>query len=358
ANADSNNYGLIAGGGNIADAGSNVNTRAYLGKEVTVTSGTDIGGLTDGEIYYAVLDNQRSFNASDVDSVANTIDLGADHGLQTGDLVIYKHSAHDENGVGTVVGVDDLATYEVVVDVSNLIRLKNPQNGASINLDTAGADPTGHSFTFINPRQVKLAATYEDAVAQTPIVRTLDNSVASGSAHTLTPFGGIVASSIPFDPLGDVGTETINLGADHGLLTGQAVVYKRGAGAALTITATGDDFNFAKSEAGSGGLVAGAAAVANVTANSRTRAYLADDIDGDSVKTDLRVSSLTIRAAHTAHFDTQTDTFQASVVGFSGSWANNDVDSTVEARIGESAVIETENLVVDAVNTSRKNLLG
>ena len=55
ANANSLNIGLIAVGANISTANTGVQTKAYLGQDVTISNGTDIGGLTDGGTYYVVL---------------------------------------------------------------------------------------------------------------------------------------------------------------------------------------------------------------------------------------------------------------------------------------------------------------
>ncbi|MEJ2723028.1 MAG: hypothetical protein P8175_00020 [Deltaproteobacteria bacterium] len=276
AEADSNNYGLVAAGGNEADAVSNVQTNAHLGNGVTIGAGDSIGGLTDGGLYYVVVDKD-------------------------------------------------------------------------------------------NPNKVKLATSFQNALNKDaenypdPITVDLGHPAIVRPGHSLRPYSRSSAEGIEFDPLTalDADNDTIDLGPGHDLYTGQTVIYTKGAGPAVTISASGDDYNFARSEAGSGGLVAGSAAEANVTALSTTRAYTADDTDpNDSIQTRLEVSSLTIRADHTAHFDSRTNTLQASAVGFSGSWATNIVGSTVEAEIGRNADITTKDLFVDAINTSRKNLVG
>ncbi|MCA9197242.1 MAG: hypothetical protein KDA87_06875, partial [Planctomycetales bacterium] len=93
ASSDSYAVGLYAAGGNDAEAISTVTTLSFLSTDVTVKNGEDVGGLTDGEIYYVVIDDQRPFARSAVDAANNTINLGTDHGLQTGDEVVYLYES-------------------------------------------------------------------------------------------------------------------------------------------------------------------------------------------------------------------------------------------------------------------------
>ncbi|MFY9855166.1 MAG: hypothetical protein WAK26_14945, partial [Terracidiphilus sp.] len=128
------------------------------------------------------------------------------------------------------------------------------------------------------------------------------------------------------------------------------------AGPSVSIAANSTDTSFAKSTAGSGGLIAGEGAVANVNVDAVTRAYLQDGTSG-APQTTLNVSSLAVNATHTENFDSQTDTIQASAVGFSGSWAINTINSTTEAIIGSYSKITTQNLDVTAENNINKNLV-
>jgi len=362
AEGDSYFGAIIAAGGNVVDAVSNVETSAYLGSGVTIGAGDPVGGLTDGEVYYVMVDDTRPF-APSTDITGNKIDLGPHHGLQTGDEVIYRRGDSTNNPVG---GLDNNKTYFVVVDGSEpdkiRLRVKNEDGteGALVAIDKNAASGSGHHFDIVTPRQVKLATTFQNATDDTPVTVDLDDPAVPGSNHRLTPYQRSTEQGVSFDPSTalDASADTLNVGSDHGLYTGEAVIYTKGTGPSLSISATGKDTNFALSEAGSGGLVAGAGAEANVDADSTTRAYIADDADpDDSKKTTLEVSSLNITADHTARFDSQTDTIQASAVGFSGSWATNTVDATTEAFIGSHADVTTQNLVVDAVNTSRKDLV-
>ena len=91
--------------------------------------------------------------------------------------------------------------------------------------------------------------------------------------------------------------DSIELGPGNGTYLGQAVVYHSGSGPGGECHGqTGLDTNFAKSVAGSGGLVAGSAAKASVTSNTITNAYLGDNLN-------VKAVSLAINANHTARFE-------------------------------------------------------
>ncbi|MGB3487899.1 MAG: leukotoxin LktA family filamentous adhesin [Xanthobacteraceae bacterium] len=105
----------------------------------------------------------------------------------------------------------------------------------------------------------------------------------------------------------------------------------------LSITATGSDSNTAKATAGSGGLSAGAAAVATTSATGTTDAVL----DGGDTDNTLYFGGLGINAQHTATYAANGDAYQASAIGASGGIATNTVDSTVAATVGTHLIINS-----------------
>ncbi|MCG8649754.1 MAG: hypothetical protein MI861_07970, partial [Pirellulales bacterium] len=165
----------------------------------------DIGGLSDGEVYYVIaVDGTKvslAYNLEDVadqhlhrftpsTSVAdNLIYLGYQHGLQGGQELLYKA------GGGTAVGgLTDGKTYEV--------RL-NSEEPLAIEL----VDP------------------------DTDKVVTLDPSVARGVAHTLHPAFHQADVDVTAS---DIFTNTIDLGYAHDLQTGDAVQLSGASGLGLT----------------------------------------------------------------------------------------------------------------------------
>ena len=353
--ADGNSVaaGILAAGSNFAGTTSNANTSAYLGKEVTVNSGADIGGLTSGNTYYVVVLNDASFAPTDVKVSENSIALGSNaYGLQNGDLVVYKYVG--TKTIGLIGGLTNLATYKVNVLSDGSVQLENPQSGVVQTLITSNADSAGQSLFLLNPRLVSLAATLNDALADSPNVFSLGGSKASGAEQTLTPLGAFGSSGLAFDPTRDVLGNAIDVGPNNQLLPGEPVVYGRSVGATLNIAATGNDNALASSTAGSGGLVAGAGAQSTTNNNTTTQAYIADDAAPSSTYTGIQVSALTVNASHLAEFDSQTNTTQATAVGFSGSWANDNDNSNTYATIGAGADITAQSVDVAAPSTTTR----
>jgi len=111
---------------------------------------TAIGGLEDGETYYvvAVEPSQWTFDGSstsvvDTSDGNETIDLGAAHGLRTGDSVIY-----DNGGGGDIGGLDDGKAYYVITVDGQPTKVKlattasNAEAGTAIGLTGAGTGIT------------------------------------------------------------------------------------------------------------------------------------------------------------------------------------------------------------------------
>ena len=124
----------------------------------------------------------------------------------------------------------------------------------------------------------------------------------------------------------------------------------------MTISASGDDINLSQSTAGSGGLIAGASAQATVLDTSTTKAYIADGTSSASA-TKLNVAALTVSASHTAQFDSQASSIEASAFGASGASGTSTIISDVEATIGDWTTITTGSLDVTAVSTTLKNFI-
>ncbi|MDH5205429.1 MAG: hypothetical protein OEW36_07175, partial [Hylemonella sp.] len=91
---------------------------------------------------------QSSFNPGAplvVDVSADTIDLGADHGLRAGDRVVY-----DNGGGASVGGLSDEASYYVKEVNGNKVKLSATEGGAAVNLVNAGS---GSQHRLYSPAQ-------------------------------------------------------------------------------------------------------------------------------------------------------------------------------------------------------------
>jgi hypothetical protein len=290
---------------------SAINIEANTFTDQTSLSTSNFGGII------AAGSNTATAESSD----KTTATVGTDVAISPGDAV---------------GGLQDGTIYYVVPDPSNpdLISLaSSPQNAL---MSSGGNLPQPGSGA---------------------ITIALSQPEVSVGDHLLTAVDVVGATPVGFDPATALstkgGTSYIDVGPNSFYL-GEPVEYQQSGGPALSITADGDDINYAQAVAGSGGVVAGAAAMANTNTAGSTSASIADNTGPG---TSLDVSSLLLSALHTSQFDTQTDTTQAAAVGFSGSWDSNTDTSTVNAHIGSYAQIITQSVQVLATNTTEKNLV-
>ncbi len=119
----------------------------------------------------------------------------------------------------------------------------------------------------------------------------------------------------------------------------------------LDITSTGDDKNFSTAEAGSGGLVAGAASSSDTSTVSLTEAYATTTGGaGNKYVIDVSTGLVDINATHTVDFGGTVDSTQASLVGASGADLDHQVLTTVTAELGDYASVRASNLTIEAAN--------
>ncbi len=194
------------------------------------SSDTSIGGLTDGTTYYVVTNpthlNQvelaasqsdataghtitltsagtgtsqkltpvsATFGTAAVDTTNNTITIGSNNPFMLGQAVVYH------NGGGTSIGgLKDGQTYYVIPDSSDFTKIQ------------LAATPGGNVIAL--------------------------TSGGTSSTQSLSPAGG--SSAVTFGPSNVIQAnlpDTINLGYQHGFVTGQPVVYDNGGGTGIGI---------------------------------------------------------------------------------------------------------------------------
>ena len=296
-------------------------TTLYIAKSVDVAANgsSDQSALASGKASGLIVAGSNTATAGS--SAQTSATVGSDVVSSSGD---------------PVGGLQDGAIYYVVPD---------PSDSALISLASSPENALASSAS--DPLQAGSGA----------VTITLAQPAFSGLDDSLTPVDVVGAAPATFDPATDLsqsgGTSTIEV-ANNSFYLGEPVQYEQSSGPALAISADGDDINYAQADAGSGGVVAGAAATANTNTAGGASASIADNTGPG---TSLDVSSLTITAQHTAQFDSQTNTIEAAVAGDSGSWASNTDSSTVNAHIGNDAQIVTQSLQVLATNMTEKNLV-
>ncbi len=126
----------------------------------------------------------------------------------------------------------------------------------------------------------------------------------------------------------------------------------------VELHATGFDNNFAGALAGTGGVVAGTASEASTWSTSTTRAAADTSSPSDSYMLSAVHGLIDINATHTALFGGTVDSTQASLAGASGARLNHTVISTVDAHLGNDAIVRAANLAITARNQTHNFFVG
>ena len=180
------------------------------------------------------------------------------------------------------------------------------------------------------------------AIVGAVVVTALNNTAQKSDADSNA--GGLIAAGLTTSIAKTNTTTSAYIGNTVTLTAGD-----------LDIAATGLDNNFAVSNAGSGGLVAGSSAVANTTNDSTTTATVGNS---DKISlTDQTVGPLTgfvMSADHTATFNEQISTLAGGLFAGSGGSVDNEVNATDTANVGTNAMIAAYNIDVTATNTASK----
>jgi hypothetical protein len=231
--------------------------------------------------------------------------------------------------VGTIVG-NSAYSYANATGGSLLVGANGSDSyagGSSLVSATMG---TGNVLTIA------------DSTSLTASNRTRQTAVTSG-----VTIGGLLALGAN---LADAVAGSVTLASIDNGNTGTV-------GDALSVVATGHDETSADAEAGSGGIIAGAAAVASTRNLSDTQALLGGGSAGDALATDSG-GRMEVRADHTATFNARVDSLSAGLVGASGAQARNDIDAKVIAGLRAGARLKTWDLDVLALNQTRKPWLA
>jgi hypothetical protein len=359
---------LTGGAGDTITAGSlsvDATTSTPTGGHSANSQATGSAGVLIGVAATSSTANDSGTVTSSIASQTNLAVANAVTVQATGDTNQYAMGT--SNFLGIIAAGSNTANADSSAQTTATVG-----SGASIGAGTAIGGLTDGTIYYVvpdpnNPGLIRLADSFQDATKATTgtppgdpgsaaVTLPLSQPTIQAGNHSLTPYNISGAAPITFNPATALSNSKINVGPDSGLFVGEAVVYHESNGPSLTITANGDDVNFADAVAGSRGLVAGAAASANTNSGGGASASIAD-YSGSGNKTQLNVSSLTIDATHTAEFDSQTNTLQADSLGFSGSWANNTDSSTADAHIGSNAQVTTQDLQVLATNNTKKDLV-
>jgi len=244
--------------------------------------GTPLTGLNDGQVYYVIIDGEDSIALAKTQAAADEgkwrffepvtdvtdsiISMGVPLGYQDGDPLVYSTSAYyatDASPTVSPLKYLDTATnqfvemaegqtfYALPIDSGKTIteqdgstaplsvsmQLSLTPNGTALLLDASSAEGV-HGFRLGNVRlDIGVATAGEAHYFQQYKRFDLDATQGSGVDHSLRlaldPSAAVQAThglGRVFDPSAAVDSDTdeIDLGFDHGFVTGDAVVYSSG----------------------------------------------------------------------------------------------------------------------------------
>ena len=159
--------------------------------------------------------------------------------------------------------------------------------------------------------------------------------------------GGLLAAGIAEAHSNSNVTTTAHIGAGANI-----------SGDALWVSASGHDDNFAYTNAGSGGLIAGAASIAHTNSTS-IKAYIDGSAGSPSTITLLNGSgSFLLYADHIATFNEIISTNAGGLFAGAGGDVDNEVSANTEADIGAGAHVTAKSISITATNKADKPQLG
>ncbi|HEY9380770.1 MAG TPA: leukotoxin LktA family filamentous adhesin, partial [Burkholderiales bacterium] len=320
--------GLFAAGtGAGADAFDRSVVRAYIADNASIK----VNGTTEVE---ATAKPQTKAEAYGV-AVSGGLSIGASVAKAEADADVAAY-------VGNLANV----TTDNLDVIARSLEPDAGQTAYAKAIGGSGGYLFGANATVADASSSNTVASYVHDGASVTVPGIVNVAATNNSEQDAEAFGiaaGIIAAGA------NVATARSNSSTDahfDGHLTGTA--------AQISVTANGDDDNFAKAIAGSGGVIAGHAATAGTTNTSTTTAEL-QRAGSDST---IKAATLTVDAAHMARFNAEVDSVNAAVVGASAAITNHTVNTDTDAAIGAGAKVETLNVTVKATDTIRKDWLS
>jgi hypothetical protein len=328
--------GVVSGNGSEAIATEDGAVNALIGNQVKVTSG--------GKVQVEAVDMPQVY--------AEQKGYGGSLVAQVG--IGFASATATPEVTAQIGSYSDIAAGSLIVDA--VTRLNNENDSAYSYAEAVGVG--AYLNAGVNQSKAETQATVRAKIGN----NTKLNSGSTTISASNTTKEEAVVSGVSASLLAAAGSFAADANANS--ITNATLgdgVYGD-AGDTLTVLANGVDNTFAKAKAGSGGLLAGAAAMATTHNGSATTATLGG---GTGTQT-LYADSMTVQSQHEADINSQTDSIQASVLGASGSISKNytyavggnaATGTVVTAQIAPNANLATKNITGKAINTTVKGSL-
>ncbi|MCD0419854.1 leukotoxin LktA family filamentous adhesin [Rubrivivax sp. JA1024] len=302
--------GILSGAGASATSTDGVIVLAKVGAGAIVTAG-DAGLMVSASAMPVV-------SSSSIGVAAGNVGIGASVAMSNVDIQV--NAFVDDNS--TISGGPLSITASALVPTSE-------HSASASAVGSGGGMMLGLQATYVQASNTSRVNAYGGKNLHLPtadVTIAAENDTNQYASGTGVAAGYIGAGATVAETSSDTRT---NAYLDTGAVTNSA--------GALSITATGTDSNTSNSIAGSGGFVAGAAAVATTSADNITTA----ELRGGSSTNTLYLAGLGINAQHTATYAANGDAYQAAAVGASGGQGTNTVTSTVNANVGPNLIVHS-----------------
>jgi filamentous hemagglutinin family protein len=353
-----------------AEIANNASVLNYDGIAVTASTSGAIAATSvaaGGGIVFAA--NGADANAFDTATVTAEVGSGVAVAVGTGGLDVSATDTPQTSaqalglafsgsvGIGASVATAEAAsTISATVGAGTVFGIGSGPLTVSASGDQNGSTPTASASAVAATGGSLFGANATVAIATDSV--TADASIANNVA---LPDGNVtVAASNTSAQTSDatgVAFGLVALGADISesdassnvaASIGNGVSSNTWRTGALTVTAISSDNDRPSATAGTGGLVAGSAAVATDADNSNTDVTIGGDtvIYGDG--------AITLTAQHTALYSPYVDSTQAAIAGFSGAFANSTISSNTQINLDAGSAIYGASATVLAENDETK----
>ena len=342
--------GVISANGAVSDVSDNSQVDAFIGggASIVVDTGLNLGATATPDVAASAIGVTvglaAGLGASVADATASPM-VSAFIGNQAtvngpGEITI---SAATQTPAGTVSDAVPIGVFTSCGQVSSCAFAAGGSGGLLVGVNATIADASGNAVVAAYTGGGVTVGSGNLTIAATDDMSVLSD--ATGVAAGIVAIGANLASS---DASGGatayLGPKAVTPTADEG-----------GTGA-ITIDAQGTDTVVASATAGAGGLVAGSGASASTSDSTTTAAAIEgpDDTASSAVEAlanpTIVAGAVTISAQHTANFDSESNTIQASLLGGSGSLTSDTITTIATASIDAETQLEAASLVMTAEN--------
>jgi len=315
---------VVSGGGAVADATITPNVHAYAGDSSggANINATGTAAITALETPYA-------------DSVATGIQvsLGLAVGVVTSDASVSGNTVSNL-GDNSVLSANSLMIQATQTQDANQDPTADASSMAGAGGILAGVDATSSSASIGGKVQA-----YTGSAVTLPDgdVSILASNQTSQSANATG-----VAAGYYFAAGGNTATASSAVATSATL--GASPIMSPSRSGSLSVLALGVDQNAVSSTAGSGGLVAGDAAIGDTGDSSTVQAVLTSGT--------IIAGVVTAEAMNTSDYAPNVNSVNAAVVGASGSSATNSNSTSASTSIGNDTTINATGLVTIAAQNS------